>query len=181
MTIVSIDSVEAWLRVPERYLLDFANNTEGVRVVINNFGNLTPAEVRIISDIDPRSRMFTVIATLDNSDQKLAPGLSLTGRVPIGKNTSHLVIPVDALLRTQSGDFIFRVKKATDPSAMASAERIPVTISFERDGHAYILPNADTALQIDDQIVVEGNDRLQPNQPLMIQTREAEGGAPTKP
>ncbi|MEK6247150.1 MAG: efflux RND transporter periplasmic adaptor subunit, partial [Planctomycetales bacterium] len=180
MTLVSIDSVEAWLRVPERYLLDLTNNPQGVQVVINNFGTLTPAEVRIISDIDPRSRMFTIVAKLDNSDQKLAPGLSLTGRVPIGKNTPHLVIPVDAVLRTQSGNFIFRAKKAADPSAMSSAERIPVTISFEREGLAYILPDANTALQNDDQVVVEGNDRLQPNQPLMIKTREAEGEAPTK-
>lgn len=181
MTLVSIDSVEAWLRIPERYLLDLENNPEGVQVVINNFGTLTPVEVRIISDVDPRSRMFTVVATLDNSDQKLAPGLSLTGRVPIGKNTPHLVIPVDAILRTQNGNFIFRAKKAADPSTMTSAERISVTISFEREGQAYILPNADTALQSDDQVVVEGNDRLQPNQPLMIQAREGEGVAPTKP
>ena len=181
MTLVSIDSVEAWLRVPERYLLDLENNPKGVQVVINNFGTLTPVEVRIISDVDPRSRMFTVVAVLDNSDQKLAPGLSLTGRVPIGKNTPHLVIPVDAVLRTQSGNFIFRAKKAADPSAMYSAERIPVTISFEREGQAYILPNADTALQNNDQVVVEGNDRLQPNQPLMIQAREADAAAPTKP
>jgi multidrug efflux pump subunit AcrA (membrane-fusion protein) len=125
--------------------------------------------------------MFTVVATLDNSDQKLAPGLSLTGRVPIGKNVPHLVIPVDAVLRTQRGNFIFRAKKTADTSAMSSAERIPVAISFEREGQAYILPDADTALKNGDQIVVEGNDRLQPVQPLMIQSRKTEGEAPTRP
>ncbi len=181
VNLVSMDPVEAWLRVPERYLLDVKNNSGEVRVTINQFGSLTPAEVRIIADVDPRSRMFTVVARLDNADQRLSPGLSLTGRVPIGKNAPHLSIPVDAVLRTQRGDFVFRTKKPSDPAGMPTAERIPVAIAFEREGRVYLLPGEDTVLQQDDQVVVEGNDRLQPGQALLVQSRETEGEAPTKP
>jgi len=181
INLVSMDPVEAWLRVPERYLLDVKRNSGEVRVMINRFGSLTPTEVRIIADVDPRSRMFTVVARLDNTDHKLSPGLSLTGRVPTGKNIPHLSIPVDAVLRTQRGDFVFRVKKPSDPSGMPTAERIPVTISFEREGRLYLLPGEDTALRQEDQVIVEGNDRLQPGQALMVQSREPEAQAQSKP
>lgn len=181
MNLVSLDPVEAWLRVPERHLLDVEKNPGEVRIMINQFGTLSPAEVRIISDVDPRSRMFNVVALLDNADQKLSPGLSLTGQVPIGKEAPHLSVPVDAVLRTQRGDFIFRAKKPADAAGMPTAERIPVNISFEREGKAYLLPSSDTALQQGDQVVIEGNDRLQPGQPMMIQTRDLGTKAPTKP
>lgn len=181
VTLVSMDPVEAWLRVPERHLLDVEKNPGEVRVMINDFGTLSPTEVRIIPDVDPKSRMFTVVASLSNVDQNLSPGLSLTGRVPIGKNAPHLSIPVDAVLRTQRGDFVFRTKKAADPAGMPTAERFPVAISFEREGKAFILPDEDTALQQGDQVVIEGNDRLQPGQPMMVQTRDPEAKVPTKP
>lgn len=181
VNLVSMDPVEAWLRVPERHLLDVEKNPGEVRVNINHFGTLSPTEVRIIPDVDPRSRMFNVVALLDNAEQNLSPGLSLTGRVPIGKNAPHLSVPVDAVLRTQRGDFIFRAKKPADPAGMPTAERIPVNISFEREGKVYLLPGADSVLQQGDQVVVEGNDRLQPGQPMMIQSRDSEAQAPPKP
>jgi len=181
MTLVSMDPVEAWLRVPERHLPEIEKSPGEVRVTLDHFGTLSPTEVRVIPDVDPRSRMFTVVALLDNAEQGLSPGLSLTGRVPIGKNTPHLRIPLDAVLRTQRGDFVFRAKKPADPAGMPTAERIPVAISFEREGKAYLLPGADTTLQQGDLVVVEGNDRLQPGQPMMVQPRAPEAQAPAKP
>lgn len=165
MTIISGSPVEAWLRVPERFLLDLQGQPDRVRVAIENLGELTPSSVRIVPDVDPRSRTFTAVAELDNSDGTLAAGMSITGQVPVGVHQPHLIIPVDALLRTERGDFVFRA------GSSGVAERIPVEQAFERDGQIFLLPARNPQLAEGDQVVVEGNDRLQPNQPLMIEER----------
>ena len=52
---------------------------------------------------------------------------------------------------------------------MLASEKTQVEVSFERDGHAYVAAATGT-LKEGDQVVTEGNERLQPGQPLMIRT-----------
>ncbi|MFT5468921.1 MAG: RND family efflux transporter MFP subunit [Verrucomicrobiales bacterium] len=173
MTLISGDPIEAWMRVPERFLQDVRSQPERVRVLIESVGELTPKELRIVPDVDPRSRMFVAVAVLDNSSGRLAAGQSLAGEVPVGELEPHLIIPVDALLRTERGDFVFRASEKQSPEA----ERIPVKVAFEREGEIFLLPRENKQIKEGDQIVVEGNDRLQPNQALLVKERAAEPAA----
>ena len=52
-----------------------------------------------------------------------------------------------------------------------TAINVPVEVAFERDGNAFILVSA-SDLKKDSQVVVEGNERLQPGQTLMIRERD---------
>ncbi|MEM7010681.1 MAG: efflux RND transporter periplasmic adaptor subunit [Verrucomicrobiota bacterium] len=174
MTLISNNPIEAWLNVPERFLQDVRTQPQSVRVNVANFGELTPQSIRIVADVDPRSRLFTAVALLDNADGKLAAGLSTTGRIPVGTYEPHLVMPVDALLRTERGDFVFRAGEGQAPVG----ERIAVEVAFERGSEIYLLPDRNPQLLESNLVVVEGNDRLQPNQPLLVQERATEPAPP---
>lgn len=174
MTLVANNPVEAWLRVPERFLTDVQTQPDRIRIDVAEFSEITPEEIRIIPDVDPRSRLFTAVAILDNSKGRLAAGLSTTAQIPVGNLEPHLIIPVNALLRTERGDFVFRATEGEAPTG----ERIEVRVAFERGGELFLLPSQNQVFKAGDKIVTEGNDRLQPNQQLLIQERIPEQSPP---
>lgn len=176
MTLVSVDPVEAWMSVPERYLGDVSSKPDAIQVRLSSSGEIfTPTLVSIVPDVEPTSQLFTVVATLDNKKGKLAPGQSITGIVPVGSNEPHLSFPVDALVRSRMGDFVY-VVDASGEGPMPAARQVPVTINFERFGMAFVRAK-DANLNKDDRVITEGNDRLMPGQPLMVQ----EQGEPKGP
>lgn len=176
-TLLKVDPVEAWLRVPARYRLDTEDystengdsgeTSEQLRVRQSATGKLfTPSKVTLVPDVDPLSQLFTVVASIDNSELQLTPGESITGLVPVGRPAPHWQISVDALIRTPAGDFVF----ADDGEG--AAVRLPVTVAFEREGHAFI-PLSNESLRDGSRLVVEGNERLRPGQKLIIRPRDA--------
>ncbi len=167
MTLVSVDPVEAWLSVPERYLTDVTANPKGIRVRVSSSGEIfEPTLATVVPDVEPRSQLFTVVATIDNAKAKLAPGQSITGVVPVGKSEPHFIIPVDALIRTSMGDFVYVVDDSGE-GPMPISRKVPVEIQFERYEMAFIRAK-EASLQKDDQVIIEGNDRLQPGQSLIV-------------
>ena len=172
-TLVTVDPIEAWLRVPARHLDDLRGNSEGFRVRRSATGELLePASVKLVPDVDPNSQLFTVVATLPNGDGRLAPGESVTGIVPVGERGAHWLFPTDALIRSAAGDFVYVVQPPSKEGEMPTGARTMVNIAFERGGGVYVA-DAD-AFAEGAQIIVEGNERLMPGQGLMIQSRGAE-------
>jgi len=172
-TLVTVDPIEAWLRVPARSLDDLRGNSEGFRVRRSATGELLePASVKLVPDVDPNSQLFTVVATLPNGDGRLAPGESVTGIVPVGERGAHWLFPTDALIRSAAGDFVYVVQPPSKEGEMPTGARTMVNIAFERGGRVYVA-DAD-AFAEGAQIIVEGNERLMPGQGLMIQSRGAE-------
>ncbi|NNE93950.1 MAG: efflux RND transporter periplasmic adaptor subunit [Verrucomicrobiales bacterium] len=180
MTLVTIDPVEAWMQVPERFLRDVNEQPMEIRVKLSSAGEVhAPTAVKIVPDVDRRSQLFTVVATLANPKGQLAPGQSITGSVPVGKKEDHFHFPVDALQRSRLGDFIFVVAPGESGEAMPTGKKVPVQVHFERDGRVFVKAEG-TDLKAGDRVVVEGNDRLQPGQPLLIR-EEGEGAPQVKP
>ncbi|MEM1293832.1 MAG: efflux RND transporter periplasmic adaptor subunit [Verrucomicrobiota bacterium] len=178
MTLVSVDPVEAWLSVPERYLGDVSAKPDAIQVRLSSSGEIfTPTLVSIVPDVEPTSQLFTVVATLENKKGNLAAGQSITGIVPVGKDEPHYSFPVDALVRSRMGDFVF-VVDASGEGPMPAARQVPVAVNFERFGMAFVRAK-DASLSKDDRVVIEGNDRLMPGQPLMVQEKgEPKGPMP---
>ena len=179
VTLVTVDPVEAWMSVPERYLRDVNDQPMDIRVRLSSTGEIfAPKAVKIVPDVERRSQLFTVVATLDNSSGQLAPGQSITGAVPIGKDEKHFQFPVDALLRSRLGDFVY-VVDASGEGPMPVGRKVLVDIAFERDETIFV--NADGAgLKKGDRVVTEGNDRLLPGQMLVVR-EEGEGAPQVKP
>ncbi len=170
-TIVDASEVEAWLRVPTRFSTETQASPDAIQVFQSSTGiGFTPSKVTLVPDVEPLSQLFTVVATIDNASGSLRPGESITGVVPVSAERPHWHFPVDALNRGANTSHVFVVGPDN------TAKHVPVDVAFEREGSAFVLPENSTLTKAD-RIVVEGNERLQPQQPLMIRERE-EASAP---
>lgn len=177
-SLVTIDPVEAWLRVPARYLAGTTGDLDGFKVRQSSTGQLfDPAKVTRIPEVDGRSQLFMVVATVPNPDRKLTPGESVTGIVPLGKPADYLRIPVNAVVQSPQGTMIYTVQAAAAADAMPTGRPVPVAIAFERDGNVFVAA-AGAGFTADDRVIVEGNQRLRPGQPLMIKPPAEAGGPP---
>jgi len=165
VTLVSDGVVEAWLSVPERFIAEVGEGGRDLRIAADASGIASTARsVRIVGDVDPTSRLFPVVAEIDDRKGALAPGLSVHAELPVGDTRRLLAVRVDAVIETFEGASVFRVS-AGEEGGMPVGERASVEVEFRRDGMAYLRSDA---LEAGDQVVVEGNERLFPGTPLVV-------------
>jgi RND family efflux transporter MFP subunit len=167
VTLVSSGEIEAWLQVPER----FADSVRGkeIPVSIKATGKtVISTSLTIIPEAEVATRTFQVVATLANPDGTLLPGLSVSAEFPVTSREERLTVPVNAIKQGYAGAGIF-IPMEKEGSPMPLAQRLPVEVLFQENGVAYIIAEG---LKAGDQVVVEGNERLFPFQPLNIQVRE---------
>ncbi len=169
ITLVSTGEIEAWLQVPER----FADSVCGkeIPVSIKATGTtVTSTSLTIIPEAEAATRTLQVVATLANPEGTLFPGLSVSAELPVTSREARLTVPVNAIKQGYAGPGIF-VPMEKEDSPMPVARRLPVEVLFQENGIAFIIAEG---LKAGDQVVVEGNERLFPFQPLNIQVREEE-------
>ncbi|MHC4947344.1 MAG: efflux RND transporter periplasmic adaptor subunit [Planctomycetota bacterium] len=161
--VVSIGAVEVWLNVPQLYLQPVQADPKAIKVEIAAAGGtVEPTGRRVIPQVDPRSRSFTVVATVDDPGGRIAPGMSVTAWVPTAGRAEHLTLPRDAVLRNDAGPFVY-VARAAGPEGPALATALPVEVLFPAgDRLAVRAP----ALRPGDLVIVEGNERLFPMMPV---------------
>ena len=175
-SLVTMDPIEAWLKVPARYLIGTESGTKHFRVRQSATGRVfVPVKIDRIPQVEPLSQLFTVVATLGNPGGILTPGESVTGIVPVGARRLYWRIPLNAVVQSRSGDRVFAVDPPAEPGGLPTARLVPVVVSFERDGNAFVDVES-IALRESDPLVVEGNERLMPGQPLMIEQGGPSGG-----
>lgn len=173
VTLVSSGEIEAWLKVPER----FARSVRGgeIPVTIKATGEtVTSTSLRIVPEAETATRTLEVIAMLPNPDGTLLPGLSVTARLPVMASEERLVVPVNAVVQGYSGPGIFVPEDQGGP--LPVARRLPIEVVFQDNEFVYFTADE---VKVGDQVVVEGNERLFPFQPLKIATREDKN--PQKP
>lgn len=96
----------------------------------------------------------------------LVPGRSVSVELPLTfSQADGLLIPRDALLRDRSGDAVIRA------SAEDTAERLSVTVIAAAEDWLMV---QSPDLRAEDRLVVRGNERLRPGQPLVIRAQEEE-------
>lgn len=169
VSLVSNGLIEAWLDVPERFAAAVADDPSALKVVAEAAGlSATATSLKRIAEVDMRSRLFKLVATIEDHGGDLIHGMSVHADIPLGEPQAMLVVPVDAVIVTRLGEFVYRVIPAApgEEGAMPMAERVEVNVRFRRDGRAFL--GEAGSLSEGDQIVVEGNERLFPGQPLMI-------------
>jgi RND family efflux transporter MFP subunit len=116
----------------------------------------------IDSRVDEQSRTARVRVAVPNPDDELRPGASFTIRLELS-GPEYFVVPELALLFAREGLHVWRIKDG-------KAERIPVQLVRRRDGQVLV----DGALEVDDQVVVEGTQRLRQGDPVnVLGTRKA--------
>jgi multidrug efflux pump subunit AcrA (membrane-fusion protein) len=108
-----------------------------------------------------------MIASLPNPDNNLIPGLSVSADLPVSKKTERLAVPVNAIVQGYAGPSVF-IGTTVEDSPLPIATRLPVEILFQEEEIVFIKAEG---LDANDQVVVEGNERLFPSQPLLIGRR----------
>ncbi len=178
VTLVSTGEAEAWLRVPERHAVRL-EGTDPRSVVLRIPGrddSLTANNLRVVHDVDGRSRLFTAIVHISDPGRTLVPGVSVEAILPLGRPDKRLAVPTDAILKGYAGSYVY-VPDGESPVA----KRVDVEVMYERDGHTIF----EGDLEPGQHVIVEGNERLMPGAPvephLWAETRVAQvpGNAPT--
>lgn len=170
VTLVSTGTVEAWISVPERFAGRINSDDAPLEIEADGSGMKTTAlSVRQVADIDATTRLFPVVALIDDLDGKLMPGLSVRADIPVGEREERLAVPVDAVIETIAGASVFKVVPG---KGMPIAEKVPVEVLFREGTTVYV---SSDQLKPADQVVVEGNERLFPGTPLIV--AEPESGA----
>jgi RND family efflux transporter MFP subunit len=178
--IVQTDVVEAWLDVPERYIAALSPGEATVQVRIEALGEVREAMVAAIVPLaDSLSRLFPVRVVLPNEDGLLRPGMSATGLVPTGSSGGALTVHKDAILRHDAGTYVYFAQQTSEGGSVAAVA--PVQVLFAAGDRVAV---RSARLTGGEQIVIEGNERMYPTQPLEVVRPEGEGdarpGAPGK-
>ncbi len=160
LTLVSTGPVEAWLEVPERYAPAISDADAKLTINSDALGRtLDVLNVKKLTDVNRRVRTMSVIATISNSDRQLAPGMSIHGWVPAGKSGDYLTVPKDAIVRRAGQPAVFAVNEDQ------KAQQIAVRVLFETSERVAV---ESPRLSAGSAIVVEGNERLMPQQLVQV-------------
>ncbi len=162
--IVSIRSLEARVDVPENVVGRVSEllGAEGELVIdvrVPALGAIVPGRViGIVPEGDRLSRLFPVRLEIDNSDERMSPGMSVVAMMPTRVRAETTTVHKDAILRNDAGEYVYF--DAGGQAMIAPIERL-----FAVGDRVAIRPGM---VQPGMDLVVEGNERLFPTQPLNV-------------
>lgn len=126
----------------------------------------------IVPDENPLTRTVAVRFSLDLTAEELflASGQSVTLEIPVGEQREVVTVDKDAVLRRPDGDIVF---VATD----GAAQPRPVALG-KAVGPRFVVEDG---LQAGELVVVRGNERLRPGQPIAYETPQTVAQPPADP
>ena len=165
--LIDLSVVDAWLNVPEMLLPKLQASGATAQVRVRATGRVYEGAISaIVPEADELARLFPVRVRLDNPDGALRPGMSIVGLAPTGERREMLTVHKDAVLVGETGSFVYY-----DAGGVSAVARVRVLFAV---GDRVVVDAPD--LPPDAPVVVEGNERLFPGQPIITASRE---GAPT--
>lgn len=108
--------------------------------------------------VDPETGDVTVRVLVDNPSQRLLPGMFVRARLPRGAEQVLPRIPQQAVIRSGAQATVMVV------NAEGKAVSRPVEVGDVVDGHYVVL----SGLRAGERVVVEGQDRVQPDQTVSV-------------
>lgn len=161
-TIQRIDRVYVDIRQPaESYTaLRASNNADGPIEIVTSTGQVHPVKGRVLFSgvaVDPGTGDVLVRVAVDNPDEQLLPGMYVRARLFRAALPAALTVPQQAVTRDSEGN--------AQVSVVGQDDRVrvrPVTPSAIVDGR-YVIQSG---LRRGDRVIVEGQDRVQPNTPV---------------
>lgn len=169
--VVALDQIEARLNVPESIAAGLKEGESTVRVRVRALGAEATGVVGfVLPEADAMSRLFPVRVVLANADGRMRPGMSIVGLIGSGLIAPSLTVAKDAILRDDAGEFLYfdaggRAAVARVRTLFASGDRVAIAGGLP--------PGAN--------VVVSGNERLFPGQPLAIILAAPPAAAPAQP
>lgn len=149
-------SLEVQASVPAQYIgalepgLATGGSTEEGQPIALSVRAIVPTEAA-----STRTRPVRFTAALDDTDRPVAVGQSITVQIPVDAPRDVLAVPKDALVQGRDGWSVFvNVEGAAQPR--------PVQIGVAMGDAFEVL----AGLAPGDEVVVRGNERLRPGQPI---------------
>lgn len=155
--IASIKDIVVLVAVPETYVR-FVQPGQSIDLTITALEKDTTGKVSSIVPVaDQNSKTFRIKIGIPYS-KNMIQNMSVNAYIPVGQKTTLKMIRRDALIRNQGKEFVYTVKEG-------KAKILPVTVAaYEGElvgvTDPYIVPGM--------AIVIDGNERLRPDQPVEV-------------
>jgi membrane fusion protein, multidrug efflux system len=117
------------------------------------------------NQIDTTTGTMKLKASFPNQDLKLWPGQFVNGRLLVATRKDGLIVPASVIQRGPNGTYAYVI------TADKTAEMRPVQVAQIDGGQALI----DSGLHEGEQVVVDGQYKLQPGSPVQISTPNQAG------
>ena len=158
VNMADLSSIEVLIDVPERYipLLVLGGDT-GVKVDALNPEKFTGKIAAIIAVGDSASRAFPVKVSVDNPDNRIKGGMLCRVSLAIGKPSSVLAVPKDAVVNMGQQHLVFVVREGV-------AQPLAVQLGDTSESMIEVKGQITAGMQV----VTRGNERLRPGQPVKI-------------
>lgn len=165
-----LNPIKAVVKVPERYLSHLSVGQQVCSTVDATPGKTYCGTIAaIVPSGDPHSHTFPVQIRVDNPDGRIKPGMLMRMRLEVGAERRALLVPKDALVVATSGQSVFVV---IDGKAQ------PVTVKLLGSFGGSVQVSG--KLEAGQPVVVVGNERLRPGQPVR-EKGPAKAKVPPKP
>lgn len=154
-TLQDLTKMRVDFSVPEQQIATLAMG--GAVAVASEVGDFS-ATGRIIGiepQVDPRSRLVSVRAEVENPSGKLIPGQFLRVRIALPSEDGVIAVPQTAISSSLYGDTVY-VLRAGEKAEEFTAEQVFVTIGRRSGGRIEVVKG----LNAGDQIVTSGQNRL---------------------
>jgi membrane fusion protein (multidrug efflux system) len=158
VTLVVQDPIRFMVPVPERYVSSIIKGNHAVvtfdALPEKSFQGAIDA---VIPKADAAARTFPVRINISNPKGAIRPGMLGRATLPVGTPHKAILVPKDALVLSGNGKVVFVVIDQT-------ARLVPV-----KTGSSYgPLIEVKGDLKADLKVVIRGNERLRPGQPVQI-------------
>ncbi len=158
--VADIDPILVTIPVPDRYVR-FVGSGQAISLVFDGLGEDGEREGTVRSVVpagNEQARTFPVEVLVPNPEGELLAGFSCVARIPVGGETPRLLVPKDALVPGEADAYhVFLVRDG-------KAEQVAVERG-QAHGERVVVKGA---LDADEPVVVEGNERLRPGQPVVV-------------
>jgi multidrug efflux system membrane fusion protein len=121
--------------------------------------------VTIDNQIDPTTGTVRLKAVFDNHDLSLWPNQFVNIRLELDVRKDAIVIPLAAIQRGTQGSYVYTVSNG-------HANMQPVKVDLTQGNVSLIA----SGVHVGDQVVVDGQDRLQPGTAVEVHTNSPNGG-----
>jgi multidrug efflux system membrane fusion protein len=138
-----------------------ANSDKTVRIA-NSHGQFYNVSAKMLFEdinVDPETGDVTIRIVVNNPERKLLPGMYVRVNIDRASVPQALLVPSQAIQRNNNGDpqvYVINAKGLADVR----------TIELGQQYEQFYLVNK--GLKVGDKVIVEGIDRIQPNQKLEI-------------
>jgi RND family efflux transporter MFP subunit len=158
LELIEIDRLKIVINIPENYIGKLKLEDR----VIVNFDALPDIDFEahvdaIVPQADRESRTFPVIIVLDNKEFLIKSGMVARASFLIGDSQPVKLVPKDAIVEFNKNKMVYVVNNG-------SAQPVPVNPGFSFED----LIQVNGQISKGQQVVIRGNERLRPNQPVKI-------------